>query len=85
MPGLYERAEETLIFDKAGGRVIESYADIEGSLNQRDVEAYYAASLPQFGWRAVSGARYVRADEVLEYKIENTSNEKIFTVRISPK
>src|SRR5690606_33126736 len=48
MPGLLEMPEESIIFDKPGGRIMESTAVTE-TLNAGSIRAFYEATLPQLG------------------------------------
>lgn len=63
MPGLTEDADRSVVFDAPSGRLVESFAT--GTVDRDQVIAFYARTLPQLGWRADDGARYVREGEVL--------------------
>lgn len=64
MPGLEQGEESGTVFDTPAGRVIEAYA--EGSVAAAEVDAFYAKTLPQLGWRPMSERRYRREGEILE-------------------
>jgi len=64
MPGLEQGEDSGTVFDSPSGRVIEAYA--EGPVSPADVDAFYAKTLPQLGWRQVSERRYHREGEILE-------------------
>lgn len=64
MPGLEQGKDSGTVFDTPAGRVIEAYA--EGSVMAADVDAFYAKTLPQLGWRQISDRRYRREGEILE-------------------
>ena len=64
MPGLEQGKDSGTVFDSPAGRVIEAYA--EGSVAAADVDAFYAETLPQLGWRRMSERRYRREGEILE-------------------
>lgn len=64
MPGLAQGQDTGTVFDTPAGRVIEAYAD--GSVAAADVDAFYAQTLPQLGWRQLSDHRYRREGEILE-------------------
>ena len=50
MPGLIPIAGSDLVFDKPEGRIVEAQA--QGASSRAKVQAFYAASLPQLGWRS---------------------------------
>jgi hypothetical protein len=63
MPGLTEDADRSVVFDAPSGRIVESFAT--GAVDRDRVIDFYARTLPQLGWRADDGARFVREGEVL--------------------
>ncbi len=66
-PGLREIKDAGVVFDKPEGRIVEAYA--EGDLSVAKVRSFYAATLPQLGWRAEGAGRYRREGEVLSIGI----------------
>lgn len=79
MAGLQEMEEANVAFDKPAGRIGEVYA--EGKVPADKVRAFYAESLPQFGWKKVSDHRYERDGERLE--IEVSAAKGVTTLRLS--
>ncbi len=63
MPGLVEEAGG-VVFDSPGGRIVEAYAI--GDVSQSAVRDFYAATLPQLGWRALRIGVYQRENEILK-------------------
>ena len=63
MPGLTAVSDAGVVFDKPSGRIVESYA--EGAVARSAVAAFYAATLPQLGWRARQSNVFVREGERL--------------------
>lgn len=63
MPGLAERPDAAVVFDKPEGRIVETEAT--GRLARAEVLKFYAASLPQLGWRARGEGRFLRDREEL--------------------
>ena len=63
MPGLSAVPDAGVVFDKPSGRIVESYA--EGAVDRSAVAAFYAATLPQLGWRARQSNVFVREGERL--------------------
>lgn len=84
MPGLVERLDSTLVFDKPEGRIVESRAEIR-ELSHEDVREYYAESLPQFGWQMAGQDIFVRQGEELELAFESESGRGILRVMVSPR
>ncbi len=78
-PGLREIKDAGVVFDKPEGRIVEAYA--EGRLSVAKVRSFYAATLPQLGWRAEGAGRYRREGEVLSIGFRATG--KGLTVRFS--
>jgi len=63
MPGLAERPDAAVVFDKPEGRIVETEAT--GRLARAEVLKFYTASLPQLGWRARGEGRFLRDREEL--------------------
>ncbi len=63
MEGLTEAPGGALIFDTPGGRIVETYAS--GALSRRDVLDFYAATLPQLGWKRIGDTAFSRENEIL--------------------
>ena len=63
MPGLAQVPEAGVVFDKPSGRIVEAYA--EGAVARAEVAAFYAATLPQLGWRARQSNVFLREGERL--------------------
>lgn len=63
MPGLAERPDAAVVFDKPEGRIVETEAT--GRLARAEVLKFYAASLPQLGWHARGEGRFLRDREEL--------------------
>ncbi len=83
MPGLVELGEQAVVFDKPGGRFAESLADLGGQ-SAEEVAAYYAVSLPQFGWDRAGANRYEREGEVLAFEFEQSAGRGLVRVSLSP-
>ncbi len=79
MPGLSELAEGRMVFDTPSGRIVESYASGEATRSQ--VLEFYAATLPQLGWRRDGPAAFSREGEIL--KLEFPSGGQGLTVLFS--
>ena len=79
MPGLSELAGGMMVFDTPSGRIVESYASTVASRSQ--VLEFYAATLPQLGWRRAGEAAFSREGEIL--KLEFPSGGPGLTVLFS--
>ena len=84
MPGLVERAEDSLAFDKPEGRIVESVAEMQ-NLSGQAVRDYYGSTLPQFGWHRAGPNRFVRRNESLELAFEALHGVQIMRVSIHPR
>ncbi|MCB9983599.1 MAG: hypothetical protein H6861_08025 [Rhodospirillales bacterium] len=83
MPGLVERTDGAVSFDKPGGRIVESVADLN-AVPVDDVAAYYASALPQFGWLPTAQDTYIRQGERLELLFETDSGGPVLRISIHP-
>ena len=63
MAGLEAVPDAGVVFDKPSGRIVEAYA--EGAVSRAEVAAFYAATLPQLGWRARQSNVFQREGERL--------------------
>jgi hypothetical protein len=63
MPGLAEIAAEGMTFESGDGRIVERAAS--GRVDRDQVLRFYAAALPQLGWRPRGRATYLREGERL--------------------
>lgn len=67
MPGLVEVPGDTMEFEGPTGRIVEVLA--AGDVSAAAVEAFYAETLPQLGWRLEAPGRYRRDDEILSLAV----------------
>lgn len=84
MPGLRELPDQTVMFDKAQGRIVESVAIIESQFNE-EVRVYYEDALPQLGWKRIDSGHYERAEERLQIGFEQIEDERFMRIRVAPK
>lgn len=82
MEGLSEVAEAGLAFDTPTGRVIEARA--MGRVGAREVEAFYAQTLPQLGWTRVAPLTFVREGEHLRVEVSRRGDLLVVQFLISP-
>lgn len=84
MQGLEEIEDGALSYDKPEGRILVGVARVDDSISEKQVQAYYAESLPEFGWHALGAFSYIRGMEKLEIVVQNSGDEKILEITISP-
>ena len=64
MPGLAMIEGSALVFDKPEGRIVEAQA--HGAISRAKVQAFYASSLPQLGWKKAGNDQWRRDTERLK-------------------
>ncbi len=64
IPGMVEMQDRAVIFDTAGGRILETAAQTADSADK--VIAFYDKALPALGWAIAGHGHYTRAHEVLK-------------------
>lgn len=84
MPGLYEMAEESVVFDKPGGRIAESAAASQ-ELALEEIREFYSQALPQMGWDRRADGSFVREGESLTMNVENRDGYNVVRFTISPR
>lgn len=84
MPGLTEKTEQSVAFDKPEGRVVESVAVGGPTQSAESIEEFYSKVLPQLGWRALTGSDYIRESEHLKIGLEPHKDEVLVRFTITP-
>ena len=82
MAGMREIAEDAVIFDEPGGRIVET--TVVTSWPEEKVKAFYAETLPPLGWRSAGPAQFRRDDEQLAIAFHATSGENLVSFSITP-
>jgi hypothetical protein len=82
MPGLIFVTGSDLVFDKPEGRIVEAQA--QGALSRAKVQAFYAASLPQLGWKKIGADRWQRDTERLKLDFRGQDGHLTVGFTISP-
>ena len=82
MPGLTELKDSGTVFDSAGGRIVEAYA--VGAVEEADVNAFYADSLPQLGWTAADKNMFRRSGETLRLEYQREDSKLTVHFSLSP-
>tara|TARA_Y100000294_G_C8311464_1_gene238911 strand:+ start:76 stop:462 length:387 start_codon:yes stop_codon:yes gene_type:complete len=70
MEGLKEHKESTFIFDKPDGQIVEVEVS-SATLSYENILDFYAASLPQLGWKKISKNQFAKKNEILIFVSEN--------------
>ncbi len=80
MQGLAPSGGPAILFDKPQGRIVR--ATVKGAVSRRDVEAFYATSLPQLGWKPAGPQRFEREGErlSLDYRGKDGDLQVDFTL-----
>ena len=80
MPGLRSAENGALVFDKPGGRIVESV--MQGAVERKAVLGFYAQTMPQLGWKRVGDTRFERDGEELRLEFPGTGTKAgLTTVR----
>ena len=70
MPGLKQDAENSYVFDKASGRIVQQVG-VSEKLTKQDVRKYYDEVLQALGWKNQGKDVYRRGDEKMKLSFEN--------------
>jgi hypothetical protein len=82
MPGLAIVEGAGMVFDTPQGRIVEAYA--KGAAKREAVLDFYAATLPQLGWKAESRAAYRREGELLRLELYEEAGGLTVRFYLSP-
>lgn len=83
MPGLEELEDQSLMFDKPEGRIIETMAAGEG-LEKADIYRFYGESLPQLGWERIAENAFVRGQERMIIHVEEHDGYQLARFSVQP-
>ncbi|GEO38476.1 hypothetical protein SAE02_26240 [Skermanella aerolata] len=67
MPGLVGVGDQSVVFDKPGGRIVQAVAT--GRVRAAAVRSFYADTAPQLGWKSAGEGRYTRDGESLRIEL----------------
>jgi hypothetical protein len=82
MPGLAIVEGAGMMFDTPQGRIVEAYA--KGMAKREAVLDFYAATLPQLGWKAESRTSYRREGEILRLELYEEAQGLTVRFYLSP-
>ena len=83
MPGLTPVPGSALAFDKPQGRIVEAQAS--GRVTRAAVHQFYAASLPQLGWRPAGADAWRREGETLRLDFHGRDGDLTVGFTLSPR
>lgn len=82
MEGLAEEPGSAMIFDSPSGRIVQTEAS--GAVSGAEVLAFYAATLPELGWRRLGETAFVRQHETLDLEIAEKAGGVVVRFVLSP-
>jgi len=82
MPGLAPVAGSALAFDKPQGRIVEAQAS--GKVARAAVHQFYAATLPQLGWKPAGADAWRREGETLRLEFHGRDGDLTVGFTLSP-
>ena len=82
MQGMIERPDDTVIFDKPGGRIAAFSA--ETSANPEAVKDFYQQALPPLGWKSPQPAKFARDGETLKIDFDKTGAKTVVHFTLTP-
>lgn len=85
MPALQELPERTLVFDKPSGIIAQVTALPGQGITIPSIMAFYAESLPQFGWQKEGGSAYVREEQKLTISPLTEGGRTLLVFRLEPR
>jgi hypothetical protein len=83
MPGLAPVEGSALTFDKPQGRIVEAQAS--GKVTRAAVHQFYAASLPQLGWKSAGTDAWRRESETLRLEFHGRDGDLTIGFTLSPR
>lgn len=89
MPGLQERADAHLVFDKGGGSILETV--LEGDVPVKQVQSYYISALEGLGWVHIKHADprdntliFQRGSDQLTVELSHVDNQSRLHLLLEP-
>ena len=78
-----EVADQSFVFDKAEGRVVETVGFLSASDTDRTIK-FYETALPQLGWKPLKTAIFERNNEQLVVRAEKVAQGQLVRFQLSP-
>lgn len=73
MPNMVELDDQSYIFDKAEGRVIESAGFLSVD-SRKNITSFYQSALKELGWNPLKNNVFQRGNEILSFEINDKKN-----------
>lgn len=85
MPDLVELTDRAVVFDKPAGRIAQATALAAPAASAGAVQAFYAESLPQFGWQGMGEGVFTREDQKLTISRTREGGRDLVVFRLEPR
>ncbi|MGQ0527704.1 MAG: hypothetical protein ACT4OY_06740 [Alphaproteobacteria bacterium] len=82
-PGMVELTDQTTVFDKPEGRIVEAVVEMPGS-SEDEARRFYADTLPQLGWKKAGEGKFRRDSEQLHISFETLEGRSYARFGLSP-
>lgn len=83
MPGMKEMTDQSFLFDKAEGMVVETVGFLSASASL-DPLKFYETALRQLGWKPLKTGVFQRNDEQLVVRAEKLTQGALVRFQLSP-
>ena len=83
MPEMKEMTDQSFVFDKAEGRVVETVGLLSPS-DTRDPQKFYETALPPLGWKPLKTGVFQRNNEQLVVRAEKLTQGVLVKFQLSP-
>ena len=82
MQGMVEKPDDTVIFDKPGGRIAEFSTKISAA--PEAVKSFYQQVLPPLGWKPLRSSAFTRDGETLKMDFNKNGGETVIHFTLTP-
>ncbi len=82
MKEMTEKPDDTVVFDKPAGRIIEITAETSAAMPE--IRKFYDDTLPPLGWKMSAPLKFIRDNEMLKIRIEQTEETTLVHFTLTP-
>lgn len=82
MQGMVEKPDDTVVFDKPGGRIAEFSA--ETAATPEAIKSFYQQALPPLGWKPSRSSAFTRDGETLKMDFDKNGGETVVHFMLTP-
>jgi len=82
MQGMTEKPDDTVIFDKPGGRIVQF--STETTESAAAVKDFYQQTLPPLGWKSSQPLQFIRDKEELKIAFDKAGGSTIVRFALTP-